>query len=59
MYLKRLKKLTDVNMKHNPISSGTTALQYYEKVLESCPQLVIMDDEQLPEDHQDWLEEKR
>ena len=55
MYLKRLRKLTDVNMKHNPVSCGQSAIQYYEKVLECCPQLQIMDDETLPDNRQDWL----
>lgn len=55
MYLKRLRNLTEVNFKHNPISSGQTAAVYYERVVENVPNLEILDDEIVPNDRIEFV----
>ena len=59
MYLRRCNELVDVNFKHNPVSSGQNAGLYYEKVLESVPNLTVLDDEVVPADKVGFLEHKQ
>ena len=59
MYLKRLKHLTVVNLKHNPVSQGPNAGLYYEKVIENVPSIVIFDDEIVPNDKADFVLQKK
>lgn len=50
MYLKRCSDLVDVNFKHNPVSCGPNAGSYYEQILDSVPNLEILDDEEVMKD---------
>jgi len=59
MYLRRCTNLKEVNFKHNPVSSGPNAGDYFEKVLESAPNLEILDDEAVSGDKEAFLEHKK
>ena len=59
MYLRRCNHLMDVNFKHNPVSCGPNAGSYYEQVLESVPNLEILDDEAVMKDRVAFLEIKQ
>lgn len=58
MYLKRLRKLTDVNFKFNPVSDGASAIQYYKKVAENVPNLEILDDDIVTDNKEEFFESK-
>ena len=55
MYLKRLRNLTSVNFKHNPVSTGQHAALYYEKVVDNVPGIEILDDEPVPADKREFV----
>ena len=59
MYLRRLKKLTDVNFKHNPVSSGLNAIQYLQQVSETVANLEILDDEIVTSSKEEFFESKK
>ena len=59
MYLKRCNQLSDVNFKHNPVSCGPNAGAYFEQILDSVPNLEILDDEAVMADKQSFLEIKQ
>lgn len=45
--MKRLYKLEDVNLKHNPVRVNSKV--YYQTISESCPMLKVLDDEDVDE----------
>jgi hypothetical protein len=43
-YLRRCSKLTDLNLKNNPV---TNELTYYQKLSDNTPKLLCLDEEQV------------
>lgn len=55
-YLRRLSKLTDLNLKHNAV---TKEFSYHAKIKENVPNLQILDDEEVGEDHEAFFDGKK
>ncbi len=54
-YLRRCYKLTDLNLKNNPV---TNELNYYQKLSDNTPKLQWLDDELVVPTPQIYLEKK-
>ena len=55
-YLRRMHRLTDLNLKGNPI---VKEFAYYQKIAEVVPKLVMLDDEPIGESFDMFVEEKQ
>ena len=55
-YLRRLSRLTDLNLKHNAVSKE---FSYHAKIKENVPNLQVLDDEDVGENAEQFFEEKK
>ena len=55
-YLRRMPRLSEVNMKGNPVQKE---FAYYQKICEVVPKLQVLDDEPIGESFELFVEEKQ
>ena len=55
-HLRRMRRLTDVNLKCNPVAKE---FAYYQKVAEAAPKLHYLDDEPIGDSFEEFVEEKQ